>query len=183
MNASACSVLLAGTKNVSAIFSFSVTVTKSGDGTGTVTPTAGTACGAGCTNYPPNTLVTLTEAPAAGSAFGGWGDDCASRGFNTSCTVTANQNRFVSAAFLKPVTLLVQKIGGGNGSVTSSPAGITCGTDCMNPYPFNTVVTLTAAAASGSVFGGFTGCDSLIGNFSCRLTMNANRTVQATFTP
>jgi len=184
-NSSACTVLLNGSKNVSAVFSFSVSVSKFGDGTGTVTPTAGTSCGTGCTNYAPGTVVTLTETPGAGSAFGGWDDDCAFRGFNTSCALTANQNHVVSAGFFKPVLLLVSKIGGGNGSVTSSPAGITCGSDCSNLYPFNTVVTLTAAAASGSVFGGFTGCDStgIPTNLSCRLTMLGNRTVVATFTP
>jgi len=127
--------------------------------------------------------VTFTETPGAGSAFGGWNDECAARGFNTSCMLTANQNRFVSAAFFKPVTLLVTRTGSGGGTITSSPAGITCGADCSQPYAFNTVVTLTAAAAAGSVFGGFTGCDSLVGNFSCRLTMTANRTVFASFTP
>ena len=183
-NASFCNVTQAGTKNVTATFSFSVTTSKFGDGTGTVTPSpAGTSCGAGCTSYTPGTVVTLTEAPGSGSAFGGWDDDCSFRGTNTTCALTMNQNRVVSAGFFRPVTLIVNRNGAGTGTVTSNPAGINCGSDCTQAYSFGTLVTLTANAASGSAFAGFTGCDSLVGNTSCRVSMTSNRTVDATFTP
>jgi len=75
-------------------------------------------------------------------------------------------------------TLTVNKAGTGNGTVTGP--GINCGSDCQETYPSGTSVTLTATAASGSTFAGWSGCDSTSGN-QCNLTMNANRTVTATF--
>src|SRR5439155_6628108 len=49
------------------------------------------------------------------------------------------------------VTLGVSRQGLGSGVVTSSPAGIDCGTDCSETYAAGTVVTLTAAASAFSV--------------------------------
>src|SRR5262249_28825938 len=46
-------------------------------------------------------------------------------------------------------TLTVTLAGNGSGSVTSNPAGITCGTDCTEIYNSGTVVTFTATPASG----------------------------------
>jgi hypothetical protein len=93
------------------------------------------------------------------------------------------QNQVVSAGFSLPLTLTVTKLGSGNGSVMSSPGGITCGADCTEPYAFGTSVTLTASAASGSTFGGFGigNCDSTPSNVSCQVSMTSNRTVTATF--
>src|SRR6059058_5768203 len=38
----------------------------------------------------------------------------------------------------------------GNGSVTSSPAGIDCGTTCSGSFPTGTAITLTAKPGSDS---------------------------------
>jgi hypothetical protein len=43
------------------------------------------------------------------------------------------------------------------GVVTSTPAGIQCGTDCTEVYAIGTQVTLSATPASGLQFNGFTG--------------------------
>jgi hypothetical protein len=53
--------------------------------------------------------------------------------------------------------LSVAKVGVGSGTVTSTPAGIDCGADCTERYDEDTSVTLSPAAASGSVFLGWTG--------------------------
>ena len=53
--------------------------------------------------------------------------------------------------------LQVSKAGSGTGTVTSSPSGIDCGTDCSQAYPLNTVVTLTATPPSNSAFTGWSG--------------------------
>ncbi len=51
----------------------------------------------------------------------------------------------------------------GSGTVTSSPAGINCGTDCSEVYPSSTSVTLQATPASGYTFGGSsTGCSGSV---------------------
>jgi lysophospholipase L1-like esterase len=59
---------------------------------------------------------------------------------------------------LPTVTVLrVSKSGEGTGSVTSSPAGITCGDTCAATYFGAPEVTLTATPASESTFDGFGG--------------------------
>ena len=67
----------------------------------------------------------------------------------------------------------------GSGTVTSSPTGIQCGSDCTEPYDQNTVVTLVAAPASGFVFSGWGGACS--GTGSCSVTMSAAQSVLASF--
>jgi len=51
--------------------------------------------------------------------------------------------------------LTVDVSGNGAGTVTSDPAGIDCGPDCSEGYPFHTILTLTASASSGSYFAGW----------------------------
>jgi hypothetical protein len=76
-------------------------------------------------------------------------------------------------------TLIVGKAGTGLGTVTSSPAGIACGSDCSQAYPGGTPVTLTATASGGSTFTGWSG--ACTGTGSCQVTMNGPRTVTASF--
>jgi hypothetical protein len=75
-------------------------------------------------------------------------------------------------------TLNVLKSGVGAGTVTAS--GINCGADCTETYNSGTGVTLSATAASGSTFTGWTGCDSASGS-TCTVSMDADRSVTATF--
>jgi len=42
----------------------------------------------------------------------------------------------------------------GSGTVTSSPAGINCGTVCSAAFPMGTKVTLKAVPATGYMFAG-----------------------------
>lgn len=67
------------------------------------------------------------------------------------------------------------------GKVTSSPAGIDCGTTCSASYVENTSVTLTAVADSSSRFDGWTG-EGCTGTATCVLPMSQARSVKATFT-
>jgi alpha-tubulin suppressor-like RCC1 family protein len=68
----------------------------------------------------------------------------------------------------------------GSGLVTSNPAGIDCGSTCSASYNAGTVVTLTASPLGGTNFTGWSGCDSVSGA-SCTVTMNATRSISATF--
>jgi hypothetical protein len=74
----------------------------------------------------------------------------------------------------------VTKTGGGDGTVSSSPTGITCGTTCSAIYPAGTVVTMTATPAAGSTFKRWSGACAGTAS-SCTVTINAARTVTANF--
>jgi hypothetical protein len=79
------------------------------------------------------------------------------------------------------IQLTVKVEGDGSGSVTSSPAGISCGSDCTETYDAVTGVTLTATPQGGSIFAGWGGaCTG--SSTTCTLTMNASKSVTATFT-
>ena len=75
--------------------------------------------------------------------------------------------------------LSVTRAGAGTGTVTSSPAGISCGIACRANDASGTSVTLTAAVASNSTFAGWSGACS--GTGSCVLSMTQARAVTATF--
>ncbi len=159
---------------------FPMTVTKTGTGTGTVTSSpAGINCGGDCSElYLPGTMVTLTAAPDANSTFNGWsGGGCTG---TAPCAVTMDAAKTVTATFMLN-TLTVSKAGTGGGTVSSSPAGITCGGDCDQTYNTGTVVTLTAAPDSTSTFTGWSG-GGCSGTGTCVITLNAATAVTATFT-
>jgi hypothetical protein len=78
-----------------------------------------------------------------------------------------------------PVQLIVIKGGTGAGTVTSTPAGINCGSACSANFATGSSVTLTAVAASGSTFVGWSGSCTGVGG--CTLAMTASRTVTAVF--
>jgi len=160
---------------------YSLTVTKAGTGSGTVSGT-GISCGSDCSeNYAQGTQVTLTAAAASGSTFAGWsGGGCSGTG---NCVVTMNANQSVTATFNSsaPVTYSLTVAKAGTGSGTVSGTGISCDPDCTETYAQGTQVTLTAAAASGSTFAGWSG-GGCSGTGNCVVTMNANQSVTATFT-
>jgi uncharacterized repeat protein (TIGR02543 family) len=179
-----CTLSMTAARNVTATFNataFALTVTKAGTGTGTVTSSpVGVDCGADCSEtYASGTTVTLTAVPAGGSVFAGWSGACTGTG---SCTVSMTAARSVTAAFNTVgggFALTVGKAGTGSGTVTSSPSGINCGADCSETYASGSSVTLTAAAASGSSFAGWSG--ACTGTGACTVSMTAARNVTATF--
>ena len=77
-------------------------------------------------------------------------------------------------------TLAVTREGDGAGIVTSSPSGISCGTDCFQKVTEGTAVTLRATPSATSTFTGWGGACS--GTDSCTVTMDADTSVTATFT-
>lgn len=84
------------------------------------------------------------------------------------------------AALEVGASLSVKKAGPGTGTVTSSPAGINCGSSCSGIF-FGTV-TLTAHPGAGSAFGGWSGQCARSG-LTCQATMDGPRTVTARFIP
>lgn len=170
-----------GTQNAAIdVCGFTVSVTKSGTGSGTVTSSpAAISCGSTCSrSFGTGSTVTLTATPATGSAFSGWSGDCSGTG---SCILSMSQARSVTAAFtFFSETLSVSTSGTGSGTVSSSPAGISCGSTCAHTYTFGTSVTLTAAPAADSVFSGWSGACS--GTGTCTVSMSQAKSVIATFT-
>ncbi len=81
------------------------------------------------------------------------------------------------------ITLAVSTSGDGSGKVTSSPAGINCGSDCTEDYLSFTKVTLTATPTSGSSFAGWSGaCAGAAGN-ACEISMLEATEAAAEFIP
>jgi hypothetical protein len=77
-------------------------------------------------------------------------------------------------------TLTVAKRGTGSGTITSTPAGIACGSTCAHAFTKGAGVKLVATAASGSVFAGWSG--ACTGKGVCKVAMSQARTVRAVFT-
>jgi uncharacterized repeat protein (TIGR02543 family) len=185
---SSCVLTMTAARAVTATFTatnptYTLTVNRSGTGSGTVTSSAGGInCGTTCSaTFTSGAVVTLTAAATAGSTFGGWSNGCT--GTTPTCTVSMTAARTVTATFTGPandISLGVTRAGTGTGTVTSTPSGINCGTVCSSIYASGTVVTLTATAASGSTFAGWSG--SCTGTAAtCTVTMSTSRAVTATF--
>jgi uncharacterized repeat protein (TIGR02543 family) len=125
--------------------------------------------------------LVATAMAKAGWTFVGWTAGCESVSGST-CMLTITENTTISATFApQAFTLTVAKDGAGSGTVTSTPAGINCGSACSAQYDNGTAVTLTATPNAGSVFAGWTGCDSVSGS-SCSVSMSAAKSVSASFT-
>jgi hypothetical protein len=82
--------------------------------------------------------------------------------------------------------LTITKEGSGSGTVTAIPLGISCGSDCEEEYTEGHKVKLTAAAAGGSEFKGWTTGSGSAGTCTgtaspCEVTMSAAVGLKAKF--
>lgn len=108
-------------------------------------------------------------------------------GFGLTC-FWASENRCLQPVRLvraKPThTILFDRIGNGNGTVSSSQFSNNCGAACKEAFPIGTQVTLTANLGADSRFVGWTGCggaqDQVVAN-QCTVTVTHNRVVKANF--
>jgi len=152
-----------------------------GTGSGTVTSNpAGIDCDPDCIeSFGLDEVVTLIATPATGSTFSGWaGEGCSGTG---TCEVTMDAARSVTATFtINTFTLSVSKNGTGQGTVSSNPAGIDCGTTCSADFDHNTPVTLTALAATGSTFSSWSIPDCT-DTYICIISLDADMSVTASF--
>jgi uncharacterized repeat protein (TIGR02543 family) len=136
--------------------------------------------------------VKLSPHPAEGWVFESWNHDC---GGNSSCQVVMDQDHFVTARFERKqehprqpptpttteATFVLSVTVVGDGSVASSPGGISCGGDCSETYPEHATVGLVPLPGAGSQFVSWSGDCS--GSGACRVTMDGPRHVTATFRP
>lgn len=185
--AGACTVTLSAARSVTATFGTTptrvLTVGVSGPGTLSSSP-AGISCPGDCTeDYLDGTAVTLAPLPEGASArFDGWSGDCTGTG---GCTVTMSAARSVTASFGTVAAgtraLNVVRVGSGSGTVSSDPAGIACGATCSATFTQDSIVTLAAAAAGGSVFTGWSGGGGSGTAATCPVTLAVATTVTARF--
>jgi hypothetical protein len=135
---------------------------------------------------PDGSNVTLSAVPDKGIPFLGWAEpaSCAGTG---DCSFIMKADTQVSALFAEvppgQAALLVSN-SGQYGRIDSSPAGIECGDGCSSKYafyPLGTSVTLTGTANGGYSFAGWSG--DCTGNGDCVLTLDANKSVGAVFSP
>ncbi|HXT99464.1 MAG TPA: Ig-like domain-containing protein [Polyangia bacterium] len=79
-------------------------------------------------------------------------------------------------------TIAVARVGTGSGTVVSTgSAAIDCGVTCAAELDAGTIVTFTATAGAGSSFAGWGGA-CMGSGAACMVTMDAAKTVEATFT-
>ncbi len=138
------------------------------DGNGTVTSSpAGIDCGATCSfDFVEGTSVTLSAVPASGYVLTGWAGDGTTNSSGQRVIVMSEANSTSPIYEVAPPPPLVGPVltvdisGLGSGTVTSSPAGISCsssGGTCSASFPIRTRVTLTATPDAGSTFDGWAG--------------------------
>lgn len=181
--ATVCTVAMGTARTVTASFtllSYELSLALQGSGSGWVTSEpSGINCGVDCAaNYDFGTVVILSPNVETGSALVGWtGGGCSGTG---PCAVAVAGATPATATFIATFGLTVNRTGAGAGSVTSSPAGISCPSDCVEAYEVGTVVTLTPTPGANSLFSGWSG-SGCGGTGSCVVTMSAARTVTATF--
>lgn len=134
----------------------------------------------------PATAATFTSVTAVGSEFtlhqAGTVPASGSTRFRFAyvqdyqAALVATRAKAASRLFRNQIT--VSKSGKGQGKVTSSPGGISCGRACIAGFGYGTAVRLTPKAAKGSTFSGFSGACK---GKTCKITTTDNVRVKATF--
>ena len=171
-----CYLTLNGDLSVGAVFvpsktkklKLGVGKIKANGGDGTISSDDLTVnCGATCKNtYYKNTPLTLTataKATAKGdSTFTGWRPRSLKCQGTGECKITMDKAKMAKAIFVGPqrLTIVKQKIGKGDGTVTSEPVAgapldINCGPTCAAYYPLHSMVTLKGSANPDSFFLGW----------------------------
>jgi uncharacterized repeat protein (TIGR01451 family)/uncharacterized repeat protein (TIGR02543 family) len=143
--------------------------------------------GAGTTGDAP-TLLNNLEIPSGESVEITYAAIVAGTGLltNTVSVTSAEVTEPVSASAVvsageRIYTLTVSIAGDGSGAVSGTPDGIDCGGDCSEALSAGTPVTLTAVAAAGSTFSGWSG--GLSGSTNpATIVVDSDKHVTATFT-
>lgn len=162
---------------------YTLTAAAAGSGTGTITGAAANiACGPTCEGKViDGALVELAAEADPGARFVGWlGGGCQGTG---ACVVAVHRSQTVTAVFALDAFVEVVRAGGGTGVVTADHGDLACGAVCDAAYPADAVVTLTASAAPGDVFTGWSG-EGCSGTGPCTLVLDDDPVeVVATFEP
>ena len=182
-----CAVRMDEAHVVAAIFTtptYRLSVWVSGNGIVTSVPSGidcrwtGGACSA---EFPRGSLVNLTATANAGWQFDRWGLDCS--GADSWCELGMDRDRSVLANFTRSTYRLSVWVTG-NGTVTSVPAGIDCGSmggACSAEFAAGALVNLTATPEAGNSFIEW-GFDCSGSDAACAIRLDRDRFVSAAFT-
>jgi hypothetical protein len=145
-----CVLPLESAKTARAAFTFGLHITTShlsgGAPRGRVqSSAAGIDCAGTCDHrVAAGEPTTLTAVPDRGQVFAGWKGACEG---TAPCRLSPTADAQVEATFaLAMPTLTIRSQNPSCGAITTVPAGISCGTDCTEAFPFGTRVTMTAPA-------------------------------------
>jgi hypothetical protein len=148
-----------------------------------LTPIEITSCP---TPFVTSASVRLVASAGPNSYFMGWaGTDCAPWGLNPVCYTNVVGKLDDTALFTNRPQLAVAFAGNGEGTVTSSPAGINCTAttlNCQAGFTPGATVTLTATPASGSAIATWGG-DAIECGIAptCALVMTEDKSVSIAF--
>jgi hypothetical protein len=184
--AGSCTVLMTNNLEVKASFAEPVqkTLSVSVAGQGSVVSSPdGIACPGSCSeHFAQGRIVTLNATPAANQRLAAW-SGCEVQVNPLECKVTMSEAKAVTTTFasIPQLSLGVSIAGGGQGTVTSYPPGISCLGTCSSSFDEGSIVYLMAAPSPGSGFVGFSGAGCLGSAPLCAVPISAAQSVIATF--
>lgn len=177
-----------------AVEEFALNLSISGGGTGSFECGVNGGAFKPCVSkYKENDSVQVSFTADPSSEFLGWSGDCTG-GPSAGCTVTMDAEHSVVALSdpkgSGPTELPLTIINGNSaeGTVTSNPSGINCGTTCAAEFEEGETVELEAEAEAGSEFTGWTTMTGDPGTCTgttspCLVTMSAAVELEAGFGP
>jgi hypothetical protein len=165
---SVATLLINSDKQVGAIFArgYSIGVSPASGGSVALSPPAPGA-------YPEGTHVTATATADPGYAFAGWSGDVPA-GAGNPTVVVADADKQLGAIFVPGFSLSVEVPTLGHVAVSPPPNGL---------YPSGMLVTLTASPDPGHAFLAWTGDVPAGAGNPAVVTMDADRSVGASFVP
>ena len=127
-------------------------------------------------------IQTPDEVGDPGWVFAGWGGACDDT--DDACTIKMNANKTLSANWVESDSVFALSVTvTGSGRVEGG--GVTCHGpgSCTEQQSANSTVVLKATPDDGFMFTGWSGTSCTGTSDECNLTMNADRSVTATFAP
>jgi hypothetical protein len=103
-------------------------------------------------------------------------------GVTRTCQVTGAWSGTPPTCPIQMLTVTVNKVGPGTGTVTSTPANIDCGSTCLGTFAYGTTIFLAAAPDATQLFLGWSST-ACAGQGACAFTLTSNTVVSAAFSP
>lgn len=146
------------------------------------TPSSGTcsmvtvvSCALGQIDVGGTATVTLVVTPISAGSVQVFG-----AASSTEVDLNTNANSTTVTATVLPPSYLLSVSVSGTGTVTSSPAGISCAPTCSATFTYGSLVDLTAVPAAGATFAGWSGA-GCSGTGTCTVAMTSAQSLIASF--